>query len=192
MKEYDLFPIFQEIAKTVFNPIVLETGVKRSIPDRCTMWKHLVPHSKLYIGTDFEVGEDVDFIADLHTISKDIRKYPNIPQKYDIIISCATYEHIRNPFIVSKELYNLLNEGGLIFIHSVNCFPIHSFPFDYWRYTIEALEAVLVDAGFKIIDSAYQFPAKIESVESPTLINYPAYLNVCVIGKKYEDICIIL
>ena len=183
IKEYDLVNTFIELTSKISNPDVLELGVKRSIPERCTMHKEWVPNYKSYIGTDIEGGTDVDFIADIHTISKEIQNF-SVPQKYDIVISGSTFEHILNPFIAAKELFQIMNKDGYIFIVTHNCFPLHAYPCDYWRFTCESLTHILEQAGFEVIDAAYQFPASIHSERDPNTQLYKAYLNISIIGKK--------
>lgn len=182
--EKDLSIDFIEYCKKYTDPIVLELGTKQSIDGRSTKHNAWIPNAKEYYGTDFDDGKDVDILADVHKISKVLQNQDKYPKEYDIIISASTFEHIRNPFKATEELSKILKKGGTIFIQTHNCFPIHAYPYDYWRFTIESLEAIMEDAGIKMIDSSYTFPCNIESVQDPQSKDHPSFLLVSAYGVK--------
>lgn len=91
---------------------------------------------KKYIGTDIRKGLGVDKILDLHKVN-----LPNNSVGTALVLD--TLEHVENPHQAMKELYRILRPGGLIVISSVMKFPIHNYPYDYWRFTPEAFKALL-------------------------------------------------
>lgn len=184
LTEKDLSVDFIEYCKKYTEPIVLELGTKQSINNRSTMHKSWIPNAKEYYGTDFEDGKDVDILADVHEISKVLKNQDKHPKEYDVIISASTFEHIRNPFKAMDELSKILKKGGTIFIQTHNCFPIHAYPYDYWRFTIESLEAIMKDAGIEMIDASYTYPCDIESSQDPQSRNHPSFLLVSAYGVK--------
>jgi hypothetical protein len=58
-----------------------------------------------------------------------------IPEKFDLIISQATLEHLYNPFQSMVNKFNNLNKDGILVLHThPPNMPYHSFPRDYFRY----------------------------------------------------------
>lgn len=146
-------------AKQFKSPIVLELGTYRSIPTRSTLHKNFVPHFGKWIGTDIVLGEDVQLVADLHRLTKFI-----LPQSVDIIISCSTFEHLKYPFIAAHEIAKTIRIGGLIFIQTHHCFPLHAYPYDYFRFSTEALSGLFgTKNGIEVISCDYEFSAEIVS-----------------------------
>ena len=166
-------------------PRILELGTKRSNPEVSTMHRNFVPHAKEFLGTDFQDGIDVDILADVHHLYRDISATGREPD-FDGIISCSTFEHIARPWIAMQELHKCLKTEGVLFVQTHNCFPIHAFPNDYWRFTREALRLLAEDAGFHVLETAYEFPAVIHSDRDPNTakITDSAYLNVLLCAEK--------
>lgn len=172
--------LFLDLMSEKETPSVLETGTKRSIPDRSTLHKDWVPHAKEYIGTDFQKGIDVDVVADLHHLSDvfDINRF-------DAIISCSTLEHVQFPWIAAVEMCRVLQTGGLIFIQTHQTYPLHAYPNDYWRFSTDALQSIFgKTVGFEMVHSSYEYPAKILSIHAPDTQNDPSYLNAVYLAEK--------
>jgi hypothetical protein len=146
------------------------------------MHKAWVPHAEKFLGVDFEPGADVDVVADIHELWNAFVEQ-SLPMA-DIVISCSTFEHIRNPFKAASNIADVMKSGAIIFVQTHQTFPLHAYPDDFWRFSTESLSAVFQDAGVDVLDCAYLFPCKIESVQDPATNRYPAFLNVCLIGRK--------
>ena len=95
-------------------PSVLELGTKQSQPGRSTMHRDWVPHAGEFLGTDMEVGPDVDIVADVHRLSETVGG-----ERFDVILSCATFEHLKYPTLAAHELMKALKVGGLLYIQTV-------------------------------------------------------------------------
>jgi len=119
-----------------------------------------------YIGTDMRNGKGVDKVMN----------YQNLPLKNESIntaISCDTLEHTEYPRKAMSEIYRVLKDGGICIITSVFQYPIHDYPYDYFRYTPKAFESLL-----KEFDSVYVTQIGAEDL-SPTTI-----VGIGVKGKK--------
>jgi SAM-dependent methyltransferase len=184
LKQSDVSIGFVELVKQIQSPVVFELGTKQSIIGRSTMHKSWAPHASAFYGIDMEAGNDVDLVADLHDFSAILNGQDKLPKTCDVVISCSTFEHVLNPFKAASEISKIMNPGGLLFIQTHNCFPLHAYPFDYWRYSIESLSHVMSQAGLEVIDAAYNFPAVINSVQDPNVSNHPAFLLVCGYARK--------
>lgn len=91
---------------------------------------------KEYVGCDMREGPGVDRILNLHHID-----LPN--ESVGSVISLDTLEHVEYPHRAMEEIHRVIKPGGLAVISSVMRFPIHDFPYDYWRFTPEAFRSIL-------------------------------------------------
>ncbi len=175
--------LFLERCATLSKPRVLELGVKQSKLGRSTMHKEWIPHASVYHGTDIEVGQDVDFVADIHRLSSVVGK-----GKYDVIISCSTFEHFKYPHLAAHELMKTLTIGGLLYIQTHQTFQLHAYPFDYFRFSTEALSGLFgTKNGFTVKKTNYMFRARIFSREILKSFLKEGYLNVSLFGEKLYE-----
>ena len=168
---------FIERCRSIGSPRVLELGARPIYATRCDSW---IPHAREYLGTDIEPGEDVDIIADVHRLTRATGE-----EQFDIIISLAGFEHFKYPFLAAHEIMKALRIGGLIYIETVQTFPLHYAPSDYFRYSQEGLEALFgTKMGFRVLESGYCYPAKIYSPQLPNCRTGLSFLCVYLIGEK--------
>jgi hypothetical protein len=161
-------------------PRVLELGTKRSLPDRSTRHQEWIPNAHQYLGADLEAGADVDIVADVHRLTDVTGE-----ECFDVLISCSTFEHFKYPHVAAHQLLKALRVGGVLFIQTVQSFPLHGFPCDYYRFSREALASLFgTKMGFKVIATDYEFPARICSDADPYLGTAPAFVNVRLWGEK--------
>jgi SAM-dependent methyltransferase len=91
---------------------------------------------KEYIGCDMQEGPGVDKILNLHNI--------DLPdQTAGSVLLVDTLEHVEFPHKALEEVYRILKPQGFVLITSHMKFPIHSYPYDYWRFTPEAFKSLL-------------------------------------------------
>jgi hypothetical protein len=171
---------FRARCAVMVEPTVLELGTRRSQEGRSTMHTDWVPHAAEFLGTDMEPGVDVDIVADLHRLTE-----VTGTERFDVILTCSTFEHIRYPWLASQELMKALKVGGQLYLQTVQSFPLHGYPSDYYRFSREAL-ASLFPAGmnFNVVATNYDFPIRIHSRRDATLQHHPAFLNSTLWGEK--------
>lgn len=171
---------FFKLCRGLKSPSVLELGTLRSIPDRSTKHTDWIPHAREYCGSDIRPGADVDIVADVHVLSRAVGE-----ERFDVVISCSSFEHFKYPHLAAHEIMKVLKVGGLLFIQTHHTFPLHAYPYDYFRYSREALSGMFgQEMGFRVIETEYQFPAQIHSEQEPDCHKHPAYLNVLLLGQK--------
>lgn len=102
---------------------------------------------KSFTGSDMREGKGVDVILNLHDIDL-------ADASVGSAISLDTLEHVEYPHRAVEELHRVLAPGGLLVITSVMRFPIHDYPYDYWRFTPEAFRSLLKPFQFSFVDHA--------------------------------------
>jgi SAM-dependent methyltransferase len=163
------------------SPRVLEVGSRRTPGRPSSLRRHWVPNACEHVGFDFQEGDDVDVVGDVHRLS---RVFPE--NRFDVILACSTLEHVRYPWIAARELMFCLRFGGVIFIQTHQSYPLHGAPFDYWRFSKDALDSIFHRGlGLEILASCHEFPCRLISDEDPqALEGLEAYLNSCLCAVK--------
>ncbi|MBF0359491.1 MAG: methyltransferase domain-containing protein [Oligoflexia bacterium] len=174
---------FLSFSENIEGASVLELGTKRHNPQIPTIHHHWVPEAKEFLGTDCEAGMDVDIVADLHCLADVVGD-----ERFDIIISCSTLEHIKYPHLAAHQIMRSLKIGGTLFIQTHQTLPYHGYPHDYFRYSIEALRGLFGEKmGMKIEEANYEFPARICSPQDTNACRVSTYINVCLLAKKIKQ-----
>lgn len=91
---------------------------------------------KEYVGVDMRHGIGVDQILNLHEIDLP-------PESVGTILCMDTLEHVEYPHRALEEIHRVLKPNGIAVISSVMYYPIHDYPYDYWRFTPEAFRSLL-------------------------------------------------
>jgi SAM-dependent methyltransferase len=171
---------FMEKASSLVNPRVLELGTRRAIPERSTRKDALFPHASEYIGTDIEPGVDVDLIADVHRLTEVTGE-----ESFDIIWTEAGFEHFKYPHLAAHQIMKALKVGGLLFVQTHQTFPIHAVPYDYFRFSKDAMASLFgTKMGMQVHTVCYASPAAIYSRVDPGGHRAPAFLHVALYAEK--------
>jgi SAM-dependent methyltransferase len=89
-----------------------------------------------YTGADMREGPGVDKLLNLHDIDMP-------PESVGTVLCLDTLEHVEYPHRALEEIHRILVPDGIVVISSVMDFPIHDYPYDYWRFTPEAFKSLL-------------------------------------------------
>lgn len=104
-----------------------------------------------YIGTDMRHGPGVDVMMKAEDLPK-LSEAPGMLSRYDIVISTEMLEHAENWQGAFKGMIDILGEGGLLLITTRSKgFAFHSYPHDYWRYSLDSMRRIIEGAGLEII-----------------------------------------
>ena len=167
-------------ARSMDGPRVLELGTMRSIATRSTRRDDWVPNASEYLGCDIESGIDVDIVADVHRLTEVVGE-----EQFDVIISCSTFEHLKYPHLAAHEVMKALRIGGILFLHTHQTFPLHYYPYDYFRFTREGLAGLFGEKmGFRVIATDYEYPARIYARHDLHTVSEQAFLYVRLYGEK--------
>lgn len=80
-------------------------------------------------------------------------RYPNY---FGTIVCLSVLEHVRNPFEIFKALWAILQPGGLLILSTVQSFPIHDAPHDYWRFSDNCLRMLAASEQFEVLECGYR------------------------------------
>lgn len=80
----------------------------------------------------------------------DICKTLDINQKFDLIIADNVWEHIKYPYKATKNVFNLLNDGGYFLLIVPFMIRLHEVPIDCTRWTEDGLRFHLEECGFQL------------------------------------------
>lgn len=130
-----------------------------------------------FVGADIREGPGVDIRLNLHNI--DLQS-----ESVGTVICLDTLEHVEYPHRAMEEIHRILKPGGFAIISSVMNFPIHDYPFDYWRFTPEAFKSILKPFEYAFVGFAGDetFPHTVVGIGfkgyKPTLTEF---------NKRYEN-----
>jgi SAM-dependent methyltransferase len=114
--------------------------------------KDLVDKVEKYIGVDhpsvskkYEDKEMPDVLADALDL-------PFKDRFCDTVSMISVLEHIPEPLEAIKEAYRILKPNGVFILVTVQNYPLHDAPYDFFRYTRFSLKNLLIQAGFKKVN----------------------------------------
>jgi hypothetical protein len=150
---------FQAMTQSFRDEVAREGGSLLEIGSRArsgNSYRGWFPETIRYVGMDIVDGVDVDLVGDAHRLSRVVK------EKFDFIFSIAVFEHLAMPWKVALEMNAVLNDGGRALIISHNAWPLHETPWDFWRFSKEAWNALFnAHTGFRVESAEYQYPAHI-------------------------------
>ncbi|WP_306150739.1 class I SAM-dependent methyltransferase [Roseovarius sp. MMSF_3281] len=121
---------------------VLEVGSRSHGPGKWWIINRDLAQGK-WTGMDFQDGENVDVVADLHAMPQDWTG------RYSGVLCSEVMEHVKYPDIALAEIKRVLRPGGVAVFTTLTAFPLHGYPEDYRRWTESGLRVDLERAGFK-------------------------------------------
>lgn len=92
------------------------------------------------ITLDIEEKHNPDILIDITECSKVIT-----PKTFDAVVAIEVLEHVLDPITAVKECHDILKENGVLILSTPWIIPIHDRPFDYYRFTPQALEEICKD-----------------------------------------------
>jgi SAM-dependent methyltransferase len=142
-----LVPEFQDMIRAAAaggrRPRLLDIG------GRARSGNRNVDHFPEADATIFDIvpGEGVDVVGDAHELS---RHFP--PDSFDFAVSVSVFEHLLMPWKVAVEMSRVLKPGGIALIHTHQAEAMHDMPWDFWRFSDTAWQALFNPrTGFEIV-----------------------------------------
>jgi SAM-dependent methyltransferase len=81
------------------------------------------------------------------------QKFPPVIPHVDFFIFNQTIEHLYNPQVALSNIYNILNENGLVFTSVPTINIPHMIPFHFNGYTPLGLTMLLETNGFEVLET---------------------------------------
>ena len=102
-------------------------------------------------------GDNVTIVGDAHELSS------ILPAAYfDAFMSVSVFEHLLMPWKVAIEINRVLKPGGFGLVHTHQTLGMHDMPWDFWRFSDTAWDAIFNRAtGFEIMERALTHPSYI-------------------------------
>lgn len=129
--------------------------------------------------TDIEAGEGVELVGDLQSL------WQTCDRRFDGIFCQSVLEHVQRPWVAIHSMSQLLKPGGSLYVGTHQTFPLHGYPFDFFRFSVDALKTMVFDSGLHTEASAYDHPCTITPVEN--VVWNPickAFLGVSICARK--------
>ena len=98
-----------------------------------------------YLGIDYDIENEPNLVAD-------VARMPFADRALALVRSFSLFEHTYNYKEIMDDIHRVLRPGGSLFIQVPFLLEFHGHPSDYYRFTHVALQRILEDAGFKIVD----------------------------------------
>lgn len=103
----------------------------------------------LYVGVDIAPGPGVDEICD---VSELVHRFGN--EAFDLVICTEGLEHFLDWRGAVSNLKRVLRPGGALLVTTRSeGFPLHDYPFDYWRFSTEDMRILFGDCSIELLES---------------------------------------
>jgi len=134
-----LFAARQLLPKQVTGRRILEVGSYDANGSIRSIWETWEPAE--YVGVDIISGPGVDIVCSADDIAAKFGE-----TRFDIVVSTEMLEHARNWRVAISNMKRVCKCGGIILITTRSFgMPYHSWPYDFWRYEKQDMEAIFSD-----------------------------------------------
>lgn len=98
-----------------------------------------------YVGTDMRPGAGVDVVCDAHDLS--------YRDEFGVIVCTEMLEHDSQPWVSLAKMHQAARKGAHLILtcrgyDERGCFPLHDYPSDLWRFSVEGIEHLLKYTGW--------------------------------------------
>ena len=121
------------------------------------------------LGIDMLEGPGVDLVQDLEDELPDLGQFAHID-------CLSVLEHSRRPWLLAANLERLMQPGGTIYVTVPFCWPVHSYPSDYFRMSPEGLKSLFSGVEWAAVGLAAQeltFGEKLPRVQVDGFPHFP-------------------
>jgi SAM-dependent methyltransferase len=143
-----------------------------------------------YVGFDRHPGGNVDVVGDAHRLSS----YFEGEERFDLVLSSATFEHLAMPWVVATEIAKVLKVGGLVFVETHFSHASHERPWHFFQFSDLGLRVLFPEAlGFECLDAGMSNPivGRFSSLAHGPLRNRPIpglYCHAEFLGRKVREV----
>lgn len=106
-----------------------------------------------YLGTDMRPGLGVDQIVRAEDLIKEFG-----PRNFHVVICTEMLEHAESWRTCLANMLEVLKPRGLLVLTTRGPgFPLHGFPEDHWRFTVEDFKRILAAAGMETLSVRHDY-----------------------------------
>jgi SAM-dependent methyltransferase len=126
-----------------------------------------------YVGVDIQEGPGVDELCDVTQLTA---RYGE--DQFDVVVSTELVEHVKDWRAAFTNMKRVLRPGGTILVttRSRN-FPIHGYPWDYWRYEPEDMQRIFADFEIVSLERDHEAPGVFIKARKPAVPTLAASLS---------------
>jgi hypothetical protein len=119
----------------------------------------------------------------------DLHNLNIIEKNHDLVIFNQTLEHLYNPFMCLKNLYDHTKPGGFLYTTVPIINIPHMRPIHFWGITPIGLCILMMSVGFNVLECGYWGNKQyIDYIFTNN--NWPTYENICEQnGLSYNEVC---
>lgn len=129
---------------------ILEIGSKRQgEPPLFYNYRTLFPKEIKYVGVDIAAGEGVDVVVDMTAEIGEIKSLLG-DLRFNSVICLSVMEHVKDIYSFAKNVDAIMNPGAMIAISIPFVWELHAYPYDFWRFTPEAIEFLFPSIAFDL------------------------------------------
>ena len=101
-----------------------------------------------YTGTDMRPGPGVDLVCAAEDLPAQLGE-----DAADLVLATEMLEHAADWQAAVRGMIGVLAPGGILVLTTRGPgFPLHGYPEDHWRYTVDAMGTIAWGGGLEIID----------------------------------------
>lgn len=103
-----------------------------------------------YLGTDMRPGPGVDAVCDAGDLPAEFAQGGR-RTRFGVVISTEMLEHAADWQAAVRGMISVLAPGGVLVLTTRSAgFPVHGYPDDHWRFSVEAMGVILAAAGLEV------------------------------------------
>jgi SAM-dependent methyltransferase len=166
---------------------VLEVGARDVNGSVRPLIEALGPAS--YVGVDLQVGPCVDLLCDATRLEERFGQ-----ARFDVVVSTEMVEHVKDWRGAFHNMKSVLRPGGLILVTTRSRgFPIHGYPWDYWRYEQSDMEQIFADFEVLAIENDPESPGVFVIAKKPSSPFHSVemagiQLFSVIVGRRVSDV----
>lgn len=118
-----------------------------------------------YVGVDFLAGNGVDVVCDASDLVKRFGK-----NSFDVVISTEMLEHAEDWQGAVKSMKRVLRPGGILLLTARGPgFPLHGYPHDWHRFTVNDMQRAFSDFEVGRLEADPQHPGVLLLARKPSM-----------------------